>query len=659
MIFRGGSSFAEESADPSTLSSSSRWRDAPRTGQAPGRSSGKPLQKTRPQLLAVAATLASLGVACAAPVGVKRIDARTLHRDLTSNVVSTGEPSHESRWVLNRLDLTDAYEEHPVETLAALHTALERSRDQELLFALAELSFDYGDQSGDHAYFLAAAVYAYGFLFPEGRDPPDPLDGRLRVAALLYNRGLTRGLARQDAFEVTLAAGRYPLPFGTLEIRVDPQEYLWAGRRLELFVPVAELRVTGLRNLHRRAGIGAPLAAQLAPAPERGITASEARVPADVRVAVTAFLRFDDLLGNVRSGLVRGQLEIHPFDEGESIEVAGRRVPLEMERTSSLAYMLSESRPWESDLASFFLGDLVRSDERDGLELMAPHRGERIPLVLVHGTVSSPATWAETVNDLLGDPFVRRHYEIWLFVYNTGNPIAYSASLLREALRTTVKILDPEGSNPMLEKMVLVGHSQGGLLVRMMVSDSGDRFWAQVSDVPLDELDLRPETRDILRAAFFFEALPFVERVVFMATPHRGSYLAGWGIAELVKRTVRFPLRLAGVMTELLQQDRGDVALRNASRIPSSVDNMDPNHPFIRTLADAPLADGVKAHSIIGALGEGPLEERGDGVVEYESAHLEGVESELVIQHHHSLHGTPAAIAELVRILRLNAGEGR
>ena len=93
--------------------------------------------------------------------------------------------------------------------------------------------------------------------------------------------------------------------------------------------------------------------------------------------------------------------------------------------------------------------------------------------------------------------------------------------------------------------------------------------------------------------------------------------------------------------------------------MPSSVDNMDPNRPFIQALSDMPLADGVKAHSIIGALGDGPLEERSDGVVEYPSAHLDGVESEVVIEHNHSLHGTPRAIAELVRILRLNAGGER
>ena len=82
-------------------------------------------------------------------------------------------------------------------------------------------------------------------------------------------------------------------------------------------------------------------------------------------------------------------------------------------------------------------------------------------MVLVDGTASSPARWAELINELENDPRFWHDYEIWLFIYNTGNPIAYSASLLRDALTKAIADLDPEGKDPGLKQMVVIGHSQG------------------------------------------------------------------------------------------------------------------------------------------------------------------------------------------------------
>ena len=77
-------------------------------------------------------------------------------------------------------------------------------------------------------------------------------------------------------------------------------------------------------------------------------------------------------------------------------------------------------------------GDLAL--EQGGLLSLAPYRSGRLPVVLVHGTASSAGRWADLVNDLSSDPVIRRNFHLLLFSYNTGNPIAYSGWLLREAL---------------------------------------------------------------------------------------------------------------------------------------------------------------------------------------------------------------------------------
>jgi hypothetical protein len=174
--------------------------------------------------------------------------------------------------------------------------------------------------------------------------------------------------------------------------------------------------------------------------------------------------------------------------------------------------------------------------------------------------------------------------------------------------------------------------------------------------VPFDELDVEDETREIVRRSLFVEPLPHVRRVVFIATPQRGSFVAAKGIAHWIANFAKLPARLGRVSVDILTRNPAALRVPSMKRLPTSVDNMTPGHPFVEGLAALPLADGVSAHSIIAVKGSGPVEEGDDGVVEYKSAHIEGVESELVVRSHHSVQGHPDAIEEVRRILLLHAG---
>jgi hypothetical protein len=255
-------------------------------------------------------------------------------------------------------------------------------------------------------------------------------------------------------------------------------------------------------------------------------------------------------------------------------------------------------------------------------------------------------------NRLLADPAIRSRFQFWFFQYDSGNPIDVSALRLREALTGAVKRLDPEGKDPALRRMVLIGHSQGGLLVKMQAIQSGDRFWNAASRKPLDALQLAEETRDLLRRALFVEPLPEVSRVVFICTPHRGSFVAGRNIiANVTRWLLSLPLALTGVAADLARNP--DAFAGGVSPVmPSAVDNMSPRHHFIRALQDIPVAPAVTVNSIIAVEGDGPVEQGNDGVVEYASAHIEPVESELVVKSGHSVQGNPHAIEEVRRILR-------
>ena len=295
--------------------------------------------------------------------------------------------------------------------------------------------------------------------------------------------------------------------------------------------------------------------------------------------------------------------------------------------------------------------------ERPPLVSTTPYRPGLIPVVFVHGTASSIVRWMEMYNRLLADPEIRSRFQFWFFQYDSGNPIALSALNLREALVAAVARLDPEGTDPALRRMVLIGHSQGGLLVKMQAISSGNRIWNAGSRKPLDEMQLSDQTRDLLRRALFVEPLPEVSRTVFICTPHRGSFVAGRKIiANLTRRLLTLPFQLTGLATDLVR-NQDALASGVSPIVPSAVDNMSPQNNFIRALQEIPVAPSITVNSIIAVEGDGPVEQGDDGVVKYSSAHIEPVESELVVQpSSHSTQGNPRTIEEVRRILRLHVG---
>jgi pimeloyl-ACP methyl ester carboxylesterase len=603
----------------------------------------------------------ALASACATPVGVTRVDHTEVYRAFSRSALSGRVPSRFTTEVLVRNGLEERFEDEPAAVIAELRESgvgLSPAR----LFALAELSFIHAERSGQSEHYLAAAVYALAMLTdPDWRAEGltvNALDPRTRMACDFYNLGLVNGLKASAAEpapgeapgppEVDLTDRTLVLPFGELELRVVPETLVWAGYRFSRFISTAEYEVRGLRNRYRQAGLGAPLLAEVTPiATGRAGELARKRIPATAKVPVTATVRIPSLAEGSVTGQLRGIVEIHPADAGRTTDINGMAIPLELDRSAALAYMLEGAPVWDSELGGFFKG--TRPVFGDGLIMMQPYRPGRVPVVLVHGTASSPARWADLVNEVQNDPLLGERVQIWLFSYNTSNPILYSAHLLREALQRAIADFDPSGSDPALRRMVVMGHSQGGLIARLLVTASGNRFWAASSRGPFAALRSTPEERELVRETMFFEPLPFVRRVVFLATPHGGSYRVGRLVLRLVRRLVTLPIRLVQPMEDLIRRNPDLILM---SDLPTSVDNMSPRSPFVRALSECPIAAGVTAHSIIAVEGTGDLITRGDGMVRYESAHLEGVASEKVVQSAHSLQSQPDTIQEVRRILR-------
>jgi pimeloyl-ACP methyl ester carboxylesterase len=290
--------------------------------------------------------------------------------------------------------------------------------------------------------------------------------------------------------------------------------------------------------------------------------------------------------------------------------------------------------------------------EPTGLSLLSPYARGKVPVVFVHGLWSNPCSWHRMIAALEDDPGLGGRYQYWTFGYSTGDPILYSASLMREALDDARRKLDPDRSDPALDRMILVGHSMGGLLSRTVASNSGDRIWRAVSDRPFDQLRGEPADRELFRGCLFFEASPAIRRVIYIATPHRGSHIDRGPLERIGSRLVRIPDPLRAAHHRLVSLNEPTFFRDHVRKsVPTSIEELDPGSPILMGLSGLPMTASVASHSIIAVRPGSPPADRTDGLVRYASAHLEGVRSEKVVATGHLCQDHPEVIGEVRRIL--------
>lgn len=265
---------------------------------------------------------------------------------------------------------------------------------------------------------------------------------------------------------------------------------------------------------------------------------------------------------------------------------------------------------------------------------LQPFDPDKTPVVLVHGLMSTPRMWAPLVMELLADEDIREHFQFWFFYYPTGQPIPLSALQLREALDAAAADHGPT------KPLILVGHSMGGILSRVQVSNLG----VSEAETMVPGIGTLPADSPVHRA-LIFEPRTDVSRVVFMFTPHRGSRLASSGLGTWGTRLIRLPETLIGELGSALDSLAG----LPDQRLPTSIQGLSPDSRFLRALdSTRPV---VPTHTILGDRGRGgELLSSSDGVVAYTSAHLDTAKSELVVPAGHGGFAHPASIKELRRI---------
>lgn len=602
--------------------------------------------------LTITALVAATG--CSIPISARKTSFSRAYRSANASALSGSSYSAETRLVLYRFDLEQKFEDEPEAALRELHQKASADERRDVLYALAELNYVQGENlqrshglkpwkpkpAGD--YFLSSALYAYLYLFGTGSEKPaGPFEPQFRSACDLYNYALARAFIEPKNTNdlIRLEAGERPLPSGKVKIELAPVGSATNWFNQTHFYPADGFVVRGLSVHNARGGLGATLI---------GVIAESEGPKMGRHIPATLVLRGPKDIKEWNSGQATVVVEVSSGYQAREVELAGQPIPVRTDTTTPLAFALNNTWIWALGRQQFFsYQQVVKND----VYQMQPYEPGKIPVVFIHGTFSTPTWWAEMANSLQADPVIGSRYQLWYYIYNSGNPILVTAANFRASLTNAVHRFDPEGKDPALQQMVLVGHSQGGLLAKLAATDVQDKLWRSATDYPFDQVDMPTKEYDELARTFFFQPVPEVKRLIFCATPHRGSYQITMFLQNLIAKTISLPFEVMRAREHLTEVFAGSRLPKELRGVPSSVAGMSPKNPVLQTLADIPPAPGVKAHSIIAVKSKGDPKLGSDGVVKYTSAHLDYTESELIVKSGHTCQNKPATIEEVRRIL--------
>ena len=575
---------------------------------------------------------------------------------------STGVLNGSTVNLLSNYQLNTMYFSDPENLIVSLEQLYRKNREEQIVAALADTSLQIGYRLRENPdrssrFFLAAAVYSC--LYLKYLDPEKNLYDEQRIRLLrisnlasteLFSYLKGQHLERKSTYSLTMpGSGR------TVHFTAPVYELPLPPESIKEFSVCADFRTKNLTHDTRVFGLGVPLTALLQPGskdPHLGIA-----LPG-MPLTVTVLTDFDY---DFKSDSARCTLRYLYSRTRESVVMGKRSFPLARDFSTPLAQAAAMPQKIHFLLRTL---QVERAKKFTGLYLFEPFDEKRIPVVFVHGLMSDMRTWGQMLNTLLHDPVIRRKYQFMGFAYSSGNPVLVSGSILRKDLAALrAKILEKKCSTEAFDQMVLVGHSMGGLLSRLQITQCSPEEVKKIFNITDPESirkKLTPGDAEKISELISFRPSSFIKRVIFIAVPHRGSEIARSLIGTFGAFMIELPVEIVRTNVILLRElvKTGKIQWRSSTS-QTGIDNLRPDAPVLQLLNSLNMAEHIPCHSIIGNR-EKPFTPGGsDGVVPYWSSHLDLAQSELVVQSGHSVHRVPLAIQEVRRILLKHAGEIR
>jgi pimeloyl-ACP methyl ester carboxylesterase len=558
--------------------------------------------------------------------------------------------------VLARFDLLKTAAGDPAKAARSLEEKLEAEPVHDGALALAELSYQAGLSERARSpkastWYRDAAVLAALALEDKEGSRPD-------LAIRIHNGAVSRLLrasqadAKPPARNWRTILEQQGISLAAAAPHLNPAQI--ANLRL-----AADLRVKGIGHVYQRTGLGVPLVAHRV-VPRDSNTPDVQDVPdeflpRDLRTGATAVMMPNGALAG--GGWRQAPATLMLLDSfGQKFDpIRDKKFELACDRTTPLAALMAGRRLAMLEWTGLFDSRFNQQGLDTALYMSRPYEPGKIPVIFVHGLVSSPRAWVKTINELENSPLIESRYQFWVFLYPTGLPIPSSARRLRESLERVRNVVDPMHTDQALDQTVMVGHSMGGVLAKMMAQSTGNTLWNAAITVPREKFRAPPDLDQGFSKLLVFEPVPYVSRLIFIATPHRGSPIADGAVGWLVSGLMRRPLEQVERIAEIEALNGPNVLTRELRMTAlNSISSLRTDSPILAALDKIPIDPSVRYHSIIPLLSR---KSDSDGVVDYVSSHLDGAESEKIVAGDHSSQETPEVTREIRRILLEHLGE--
>lgn len=514
--------------------------------------------------------------------------------------------------------------------------------------------------------------YSYAYMFKTERAPQDRIfDNRQVQIRDFYNQAIAKLVSSYTlrhqpdmvASQIQVGESTYHIDFNYFPILKQ--------QKIEQLRATYDLNFSGLRSITRRDGFGSEflviLPEQRADQPEKAryiIDPLNHRYPNNqnpnihqARYLAATLVAEPQQFGNVED-ILNQDFRLLAYDpyKYEQARIANKNYPLAANFSAPYGLWLAENNL----LKSAYLSLIDRDDKltMPHLYFLEPYNPNKKVLVLVHGLASSPEAWIRLTNDIMGDPVLREHYQVWQVFYSTNMPIIESRFQIHALLTQAFQQVNPNAAAK--KDAVLVGHSMGGIIARLLVSDT------DVSKQALSMMSGRQLAKyrriPVIQQRLIMQDIPNFNRAIFLAAPHRGTEYADRWFTKVARKIIRLPGAFLNAATDsLLNEDPSLKELVNEldkGLIQNGPSDLSHQSKFIALTQDIQPRTGLKYHSIMGNTSQSNAPALiTDDIVAYESAHLKQAQSEKIIAGGHSIQETPEAVLELRRILRLHLQE--
>lgn len=513
--------------------------------------------------------------------------------------------------------------------------------------------------------------YSYAYLFKSERHPQERLfDNRQVQIRDFYNQALAK-LITNYGLRYTGEKVPKQIKVGDSVYTINYDHYPEiSNRKLDSLMSSYNLNFSGLRSINRRDGFGSEFVATL-PEPKNRDTGKyivdplnhvytggvnpNIHQPRYLSVTITAEPKS---LGSVDQIINSPHFQLNIFDPYriEKLNIGNNTYPLAANFSAPYGLWLAENKLGAAAYLSLI--DRDNSITMPQLFKLEPYNPNKKIIVLVHGLASSPEAWIRLTNDIMGDQILRENYQVWQIFYSTNMPILESHFQIDALIRQSFATLDQNSVSA--KDAVLVGHSMGGIISRLLVSQA-DLIQPALALFKSQQIQ-KFKNEPLFKARLTIDPIANFDRAIFIASPHKGTAFADRWFTKAARRIIKLPGAFLGAFADSLTERNVNVQefVKDLGHglIQNGPSDLSQSSKFNELTKNVMPTKKIIFHSVMGNITQSKDPKiMNDGIVPYESAHLKGAESELIIKGGHSIQETPEAVLELRRILKLHLTE--